>query len=119
MIRYSIVAKQKVKLLHDYYYVDVKDEDKKDTLENVLYNLLECIRLLGVMLSPIMPECSEKIAKMINCDEKSLDIFKTTSFEANEATPLFARLDTQKELEEIAQELKKEEKKPKIVKLEE
>ncbi len=89
-----------------------KDEDKKDTLENVLYNLLECIRLLGVMLSPIMPECSEKIAKMINCDEKSLDIFKTTSFEVNEATPLFARLDTQKELEEIAQELKKEEKKP-------
>ena len=34
MIRYSIVDKQKVKLLHDYYYVDVKDEDKKDFIKS-------------------------------------------------------------------------------------
>lgn len=85
-----------------------KDEEKKALLENVLFNLLECIRLLSAMLSPIMPQCSEKIAEMINNKEKSLKLFETNSFKVGEAKPLFARLDTQKELDEIENELKKE-----------
>ena len=30
-------------------------------LEAVLYNLLECIRMLGVMLLPFLPRSAEKI----------------------------------------------------------
>jgi methionyl-tRNA synthetase len=36
-----------------------KDEDKKARLGTVLYNLLESIRFIAVLLSPFMPETSE------------------------------------------------------------
>ncbi|MEE0928159.1 MAG: methionine--tRNA ligase, partial [Acutalibacteraceae bacterium] len=48
-----------------------KDEAKKDYLEAVLYNLLECIRILSVLLAPIIPEASEKIAAQIGNNDKS------------------------------------------------
>lgn len=38
------------------------DPGKKDRLDTVLYNLAECLRLLSLMLSPVMPETAEKMA---------------------------------------------------------
>jgi methionyl-tRNA synthetase len=38
------------------------DPAKKSRLNTVLYNLVECLRLLTLVLSPIMPETSEKMA---------------------------------------------------------
>ncbi len=81
-----------------------KDEDKKDYLECVLYNLLECIRLIGVMLSPIIPEAAEKIAGELNSDEKSLTFGEVKEYSVGEAVPLFARLDAEKVLAELAAE---------------
>ncbi|MBO7217332.1 MAG: methionine--tRNA ligase, partial [Clostridia bacterium] len=81
-----------------------KDEEKKDYLECVLYNLLECIRLIGVMLSPIIPEAAAKIANQLGADNSALNFGEIKEYSVGEATPLFARLDAEKVLAEIAAE---------------
>ncbi len=84
-----------------------KDESKKVRLGTVLYNLLESIRFIAVLLSPFMPSTSEKIFEQMNCDVKSyesLGAFGATA-EGNkvgEAKALFQRIDTEKMLAEIA-----------------
>ena len=81
-----------------------KDEANNDRLSAVLYNLLECIRLLGIMLSPIIPDSCESIKKQLNCDNTELKFGAVKEYSVGEATPLFARLDMNKVLEEIAAE---------------
>ncbi len=80
-----------------------KDEEKKDYLEAVLYNLLECIRIMGVLLAPVVPESADKIAAQIGNNDKSVE-FTPGSYTVGEATPLFARIDAEKALAEIAAE---------------
>lgn len=81
-----------------------KDEAKKDYLEGVLYNLLEAIRIVGIMLSPIVPESAEKIASQLSCDCKETTFGALDAFSVGEASPLFARLDAEKVLAELAAE---------------
>ena len=83
-----------------------KDEENKPRLEAVLYNLLECIRLLGVMLSPIIPDSCKSIKEQLCCDNDSLAFGEVKEYSVGEASPLFARLDAAKVLEEIALEEK-------------
>lgn len=85
-----------------------KDESKKARLGTVLYNLLEAIRYIAVLLSPFMPETSEKIFAQMNCDEKSYDSLsefgKTkTGTKVGEAKALFVRIDAEKTLADIAE----------------
>ncbi|MBQ7107336.1 MAG: methionine--tRNA ligase [Clostridia bacterium] len=82
-----------------------KDEANKARLEAVLYNLLECIRILGVLLTPFIPDSCEKIAQQLGCDVKTLTLFDVKEYDVNEAVALFARIDTAKVLDEIAKEL--------------
>ena len=81
-----------------------KDEANSARLSAVLYNLLECIRLLGVMLSPIMPDSCESIKAQLKNDNTELKFGAVKDYTVGEATPLFARLDMNKVLEEIAAE---------------
>lgn len=83
-----------------------KDETKKAYLQNVLYNLLECIRLLGVMLTPIIPESAESISKQIGTDNRELSFGAVKEYSVGEAKPLFARLDAEKIAAEIEAEKK-------------
>ena len=48
-----------------------KDESKKGRLGTVLYNLLEGIRFLAVLLTPFMPDTAEKIFEQIGTNERS------------------------------------------------
>ena len=80
-----------------------KDEAQKDRLNTVLYNLLECIRLLSIMLSPVIPESCDNIKKQICNNNNTLAFGLTDSFTVGAATPLFARIDTEKVLAEIAE----------------
>ena len=82
-----------------------KDELQKERLEAVMFNLLENIRLLSVLLSPIMPKCAEEIRKQICCDNTELKSKATDSFAVDTPSPLFSRLDTEKVLEELAKEM--------------
>ena len=94
-----------------------KDESKKSRLNTVLYNLLECIRILSVMLSPVMPDSCESIKKQLCCSDSELSFGNTKEYSVGAATPLFARLDSEKVLAEIAaqQEAAKEEKAENVV----
>ena len=83
-----------------------KDEEKKARLGTVLYNLLESIRFIAVLLKPFMPSTSDSILSQINCDIdclKSLESFGKLEVgkKVGEATPLFNRLDMEKTLAEI------------------
>ncbi len=83
-----------------------KDEEKKARLGTVLYNLLEGIRFIAVLLKPFMPDTSDKILEQIGTDVNTLDSlaeFGATKEGAKVgvATPLFSRLDVEKTLAEI------------------
>ncbi len=81
-----------------------KDEANKQRLNTVLYNLLECIRLLSIMLYPVIPGSCDKIKTQINNNNLTLEFGVTDSFSVGAAEPLFARIDTDKVLAEIAEE---------------
>ena len=83
-----------------------KDEEKKARLGAVLYNLLEGIRFVAVLLKPFMPETSDKILEQIGTDVNTLDSLATfgalkAGDSVGTATPLFSRLDAEKTLAEI------------------
>lgn len=84
-----------------------KDESLKDRLSAVMYNLLEGIRIIADLLSPIIPECSEKIVAQIKCSNDKLKFGAVDGYTVGEGQPLFARLDTEKVLAEIAAEQEK------------
>ena len=83
-----------------------KEESKADRLGTVLYNLLESIRFLGILLQPFVPETSEKIFAQIGCDIKDYDslahfgAIKPGSF-VGEPSPLFSRIDIKQKQAEI------------------
>ena len=84
-----------------------KDEAKRARLGTVLYNLLEAIRFIAVLLAPFMPETSEKIFAQMNCEIKDYDSLSAfgaleSGVKVNEAKALFARIDAEKMFEEIA-----------------
>lgn len=84
-----------------------KNEEDKNRLATVLYNLIESIRILAVELYPFMPETSEAIFAQIGSDIKDYDSIKTFGAVpvgscVGSAKPLFARIDGEKLLEELA-----------------
>ena len=83
-------------------WVLAKDDASKPRLSAVLYNLLECIRMIGVMLSPVIPDSSKSISEQLGTENTELTFGAVKSYTVGEAKPLFARLDTQKVLEDIA-----------------
>ena len=87
-----------------------KDEEKKARLGTVLYNLLEGIRFVAVLLKPFMPETSDKILEQIGTDVNTLDSLAAfgalkSGDSVGTATPLFSRLDAEKTLQEIEESL--------------
>lgn len=86
-----------------------KDEANYPRLQTVLYNLLESIRFIAVMVSPFLPQTAEKIFAQINTDitcYPSLNEFgKLKEGKVGTAAPLFARIDEAKKLEELEKEI--------------
>ena len=81
-----------------------KDESRRAELSKVLYNLLECIRLIGIMLSPVIPDSAKSIEAQLCCNDKTLTFGAVTEYSVGTPSPLFARLDSEKVLAEIAAE---------------
>lgn len=84
-----------------------KDEEKKARLGTVLYNLLETIRYIATLLSLFMPETAEKIFAQMNCEIKDYDSLANfgaleSGKSVGKAEALFARIDAEKMLAEIA-----------------
>ena len=77
-----------------------KDESKKDRLETVIYNLLESIRVCGILLEPFMPDTSKNILKQLNIDTKDINYVENNKYSLSKPEILFARIDTDKFFEE-------------------
>ena len=84
-----------------------KDEDKKDRLATVLYNLIESITIGASLLEPFMPETSAKIFAQLNTEARGFDDMteygKYPSGNKVTETPeiLFARLDAKEVMEKV------------------
>ena len=97
-----------------------KDDAQKDRLATVLYNLLESIRYIAVMLQPMMPQTAELIFTSLNTSLNTWDSIAQfggiqTGEKVGEAKPMFARIDEEKKLQEISEEIEANtEKEPEI-----
>ena len=96
-------------------WVLAKNEADHPRLSAVLYNLLESIRTLGILLAPFMPATAESIFNQLKLDvaDMSFDALAfghTDTFAVGEPTPLFARLDAEKVIAELLAELEAKQK---------
>lgn len=98
-----------------------KEEDKKDRLATVLYNLVEGITIGAALLEAFMPETTDRILAQLNAEKRDLESLKTFGLypSGNKVVEkpeiLFARLDLKEvmakveELHPPVQEEKEEE----------
>lgn len=115
---WSLLRRSNKYIDETFPWILAKDEDKKERLATVLYNLVESIRIGSILLSPFMPDTAEKIQKQINAKNlgwESLDSFDGTvpGTKVGIAEALFARIDEKKKLEEIYNLIEVNEKKEK------
>ena len=89
-------------------WVLAKDEVQRGRLNAVLYNLIESIRMLGILLQPILPETAASILSQLQVEGALADYTSLSSgfgtaegFHVGMPTPLFARIDTDKVLADI------------------
>ena len=83
-----------------------KDEAQKARLGTVLYNLLEGIRYLAVLLTPYMPDTAEAIFEQLGTDVRDYDSLKVfgglkVGEKVGTAKPLFSRIDAEKLIAEL------------------
>ncbi len=87
-----------------------KDEANAEKLAAVLYNLLDCIRVLGILLTPFMPSTGKAIHAQLQVAEAVTGMDAAAfgavdTYTVGTPTPLFARIDGEKLLAEIAAEI--------------
>lgn len=101
-------------------WVLAKDEEKRDRLASVLYNLAESIRVISILIQPFMPETPEKIWHQLGItpgDATSWESAKKwgsypEGSKVNKGENLFPRIDFEKEMQEL-EEIEKKTKKEK------
>lgn len=88
-------------------WVLAKDEDKKDRLATVLYNLVESIVIGATLLEAYMPETSEKILAQLNASKRKVNdivkfgVYKSGTKVTSNPEILFARLDIEDVLKKV------------------
>lgn len=87
-------------------WILAKDEEKKERLGTVLYNLAESLRFASVLLSSFLPSTSEKINAQLNITTTTWDSLSgfdgtTPGTEVKKGEALFPRIDVAKTLEEL------------------
>lgn len=93
-------------------WILAKNEEDKERLATVLYNLLESIRIAAVLLESFLPDTSRQILDMLNTHQRSLE--STESFGHLEeggkvitkAPVLFARIDEKEFFEQLEKDTK-------------
>lgn len=83
-----------------------KDESQRDRLSTVMYNLVDSLYKIAVLISPFMPETAQKMINQLGLDKDVTklhldDIKEWKSYPAgnrlNEAVPLFPRIELEEE----------------------
>ena len=86
-----------------------KDEEKKDRLAEVLYNLVESITIGASLLESFMPETTEKILAQLNGEKRSYEeldqfgLYPSGNKVTEKPEILFARLDLKEVLAKVAE----------------
>ena len=89
-------------------WVLAKEEDKQSRLNTVLYNLIEGITIGASYLEPFMPETSAKILAQLNTPKRTVTelgqfgLYPSGNKVTDNPEILFARIDVQEMLDEIA-----------------
>ncbi|MCK5825735.1 MAG: methionine--tRNA ligase [Desulfuromusa sp.] len=78
-----------------------KDAEQRDRLATVMYNLLESIRIVALLVAPFLPATGEKILQILGCDHTNLTLDGQDQWGGLEsgtniekASPLFPRIET-------------------------
>ena len=91
-------------------WVLAKDESKKEELRNVLYNLLEAIRISSILLEPAMPTTSNKVYNALNTSLINLNdanFGQEKSYKVSPCEILFKRLDVNEIMAQVEEKEKK------------
>lgn len=91
-------------------------EGKTDRLNTVLYNLVECIRIIGILLKPYMVDIPYEIFKQIGVsanitnwdDAKSFGLLEEGTI-VTKGVNLFPRVDIKEEIKKMNEQVEKEE----------
>lgn len=86
-----------------------KDETKKGKLANIMYTLAESLRIIGILISPAMPNTSKSIFEQLSINNQDLKIWDSTKsfgilpkdLVIKKGNVIFPRIDIEKELEEL------------------
>lgn len=99
-------------------WVLAKDTDKKDELAAVLYDLLETLRRVAVMVSPVMPDSADEMMRQLGLGDLSMNTEMLGDWgglpegtELQRGKSLFPRIDLEKLLKKTEA---KQEKGPKL-----
>lgn len=89
-------------------WVLAKDESNKPRLAQVLYNLLEAIRIVATLLNPFMPSTMPKVFEQIGATDADVTYENAGKFgvlpvtvTVHKGEVLFPRIDAEKEIEEL------------------
>ena len=83
-----------------------KEDNKKDRLQTVLYNLLESIRVCANFLNPFLTKTSDEILKQLNIYDKTLNYNESNTYTNMNKEVLFQRINKEEKLEEIENQVK-------------
>jgi methionyl-tRNA synthetase len=87
-------------------WVLAKSEEDKSRLATVLYNLLEGIRYIAILIQPFMPDTSKAILEQLNTSVTNYDSLQSfggleVGTVLNKSVALFQRIDAEKMLADI------------------
>ena len=87
-------------------WILAKDEEKRDRLGTVLYNLLESLRFISVLMTPFLTETSEKMNAQLNTELTTWN--SLASFDGTKAgghvvkgDVIFPRIDVEEKLKQL------------------
>ncbi len=90
-------------------WVLAKDESNKDKLANVMYTLAESLRIIGILITPSMPNTSKAIFEQLSIKDNNLLIWDSAKtfgllpkdLSITKGNVIFPRIDIEKELKDL------------------
>lgn len=90
-------------------WVLAKDESNKDKLANVMYTLAESLRIIGILITPAMPNTSKAIFEQLSIKDNNLLIWDSAKtfgllpkdLSITKGNVIFPRIDIEKELKDL------------------
>ena len=87
-------------------WILAKEEDQKERLGTVLYNLAEALRIISVLISPFLPDTSDKIREQLGveiCTWDSVASFDGISAgtKVKKGNIIFPRIDVEEKIKEL------------------